>query len=44
MVGLQTTGKTLKEMQSSNSFDDGLERVYGWFTDNWENIERDAEF
>ena len=26
------------------SFDDGLERVYGWFTDNWENIERDAEF
>ncbi|MBO5839942.1 MAG: NAD-dependent epimerase/dehydratase family protein [Methanobrevibacter sp.] len=26
------------------SFDDGLERVYGWFTDNWEDIERDAEF
>ena len=26
------------------SFDDGLERVYGWLTDNWENIERDAEF
>ena len=26
------------------SFDDGLEKVYGWFTDNWEDIERDAEF
>ena len=26
------------------SFDDGLERVYGWFTENWEDIERDAEF
>ena len=26
------------------SFDDGLERVYNWFVDNWEDIERDAEF
>ena len=26
------------------SFDDGLERVYGWFVDNWEDIERYAEF
>ena len=26
------------------SFDEGLERVYGWFTDNWENIEESAEF
>ena len=25
-------------------FDDGLERSIRWFSDNWENIERDAEF
>lgn len=25
-------------------FKDGLEKTYGWFVDNWENIEKSAEF
>ena len=26
------------------SFDDGLERTHDWFCENWENIQKSAEF
>jgi len=36
--------KEILNYKPTVEFEDGLERVYGWFTDNWENIEDSAEF
>lgn len=30
--------------QPKINFEEGLEKTYQWFTDNWENIQRSAEF
>jgi UDP-glucose 4-epimerase len=36
--------KDILGYKPSVSFDDGLERTFNWFSDNWENIENSAEF
>jgi nucleoside-diphosphate-sugar epimerase len=30
--------------QPTVTFKDGLKRTYQWFEDNWENIEKSAEY
>ncbi|MGB7001028.1 MAG: hypothetical protein WBE22_03300 [Halobacteriota archaeon] len=36
--------KRLLGYEPQMGFEDGLNRVHEWFTDNWEIIERSAEF
>jgi nucleoside-diphosphate-sugar epimerase len=36
--------KRLLGYEPQTGFDDGLKKVHAWFTENWENIERSAEF
>lgn len=36
--------KDLLDYKPKNSFKDGLKMTHSWFVDNWENIERSAEF
>ena len=36
--------KRLLDYKPQMTFEDGLERVHGWFVENWADIERSAEF
>lgn len=36
--------ETILDYKPKMKFEDGLEKTYGWFVDNWENIEKSAEF
>ena len=36
--------KRLLGYEPQMEFEDGLKKVHEWFVDNWENIERSAEF
>ncbi len=36
--------KRLLGYEPQTGFDDGLKKVHAWFSENWENIERSAEF
>ena len=36
--------KRLLGFRPQMGFEDGLKKVHAWFTENWENIERSAEF
>ncbi|CAD6493758.1 MAG: hypothetical protein CHKLHMKO_00536 [Candidatus Argoarchaeum ethanivorans] len=36
--------KRLLDYKPEMRFEDGLERVHGWFTENWTDVERSAEF
>jgi len=36
--------KKLLRYQPQMEFEDGLEKVHEWFTENWENIQKSAEF
>lgn len=36
--------KRLLGYQPRMDFEDGLKNVHGWFTDNWDNIQKTAEF
>jgi nucleoside-diphosphate-sugar epimerase len=36
--------KRLLGYEPQMEFEDGLKKVHAWFTENWENIERSAEF
>lgn len=36
--------KRLLDYKPQMTFEDGLERVHGWFVENWADVERSAEF
>jgi nucleoside-diphosphate-sugar epimerase len=36
--------RKLLDYQPQTNFEDGLKKVHKWFLENWDNIERDAEF
>ena len=36
--------KKLLDYEPEMEFEDGLKKVHGWFTENWEDVERGAEF
>jgi nucleoside-diphosphate-sugar epimerase len=36
--------KKLLDYEPQMEFEDGLKRVHEWFVENWENIEKNAEF
>ena len=36
--------KRLLGYEPQTGFEDGLKKVHAWFVDNWENIEKSAEF
>ena len=36
--------KRLLDYEPQMEFEDGLKRVHDWFTDNWEDIDKNAEF
>ena len=36
--------KRLLGYEPQTGFEDGLKKVHAWFSENWENIERSAEF
>ncbi len=36
--------KRLLGYEPQTRFEDGLKEVHAWFTENWENIEGNAEF
>ena len=39
-----TKGQKMLGYKPKMNFDDGLKMVYDWFEENWENIEKSAEF
>jgi len=36
--------KRLLDYEPQMEFEDGLKKVHEWFTENWENIDKNAEF
>ena len=36
--------KDISDYKPQTSFEDGVEQLYQWFTNNWESIEESAEF